>query len=156
MATNASTRLMEALFDDLVRSETRLYNAVSERLRREHGLAATQFELLRYFRDHPGSRVADTATNFAAGLGAISKGIDRLQFRGWVTRDPNPADGRSSLISLTSMGSQLVTQAEATFTDFLDEILSPALSHEEIMSAGRILAELRSNLERSRIGLPVG
>src|SRR4051794_8734346 len=69
-------------FDDLVRCETRLYNAVGERLRAEHGLVTSQFEFLRYFRDHPGSRVADTATNFAAGIGAISKGVDRLEARG--------------------------------------------------------------------------
>ena len=41
----------------------------------EHGVVASQFELLRYLRDHPRSRVADIATNFAAGIGAISKGV---------------------------------------------------------------------------------
>lgn len=94
--------------------------------------------------------------NFAAGVGAISKGVDRLEARGWVVRDPNPADGRSSLVSLTRAGEALVSQAEATFRDYLDELLSRTLTSEQLASAGRALAELRRNLEGSRIGLPIG
>jgi hypothetical protein len=56
-------------------------------------LVAARFELQRYLRDHPRSRVADVAAAFAAGIGAISKSVDRLDARGWVTRLPNPADG---------------------------------------------------------------
>ncbi len=148
--------MLNAFFDDLVRCETRLYNAVGERLRVEHGLGASQFEFLRYFRDHPRSRVADTATYFAAGVGAISKGVDRLEARGWVVRDPNPADGRSSLVSLTSTGAELVARAERTFSGYIDELLSATFSSEQITTAGRALAVLRSSLEHERIGLPVG
>ncbi len=156
MATNHANLILSTFFEDLVRCETRLYNAVGERLRAEHGLVASQFEFLRYFRNHPGSRVADTATNFAAGIGAISKGVDRLEARGWVLREPNPSDGRSSLVSLTSAGEALVAQAEATFADCLIELVTPALEREQIASVGRVLATLRSALENSRIGLPVG
>jgi len=94
--------------------------------------------------------------NFAAGVGAISKGVDRLEARGWVVRDPNPADGRSSLVSLTRAGEALVAQAEATFRDYLDELLSRTLTSEQLAAAGRVLAELRRSLEGSRIGLPIG
>jgi len=156
MATNRANPELSVFFDDLVRCETRLYNAVGERLRAEHDLVASQFELLQYFHDHPRSRVADTAMNFAAGVGAISKGVDRLEARGWVVRDPNPADGRSSLVSLTRAGEALVAQAEATFRDYLDELLSRTLTSEQLAAAGRVLAELRRSLEGSRIGLPIG
>jgi MarR family multiple antibiotic resistance transcriptional regulator len=143
-------------FDDLVRVETRLYNAVGERLRAEHGLAASQFEFLRYLRDHPGARVADIATTFAAGFGAISKGVDRLEARGWAVRTPSPTDGRSSLVSLSEHGSALLEDAEQTFADVLDELVARTLTADQVADAGAALAALRRALEESRIGMPVG
>ena len=151
----ASTSLT-GFFDDLVRCETRLYNAVGDRLRAEHGIVASQFELLRYLRDHPSARVADVAATFAAGIGAISKGVDRLEARGWVTRLPNPGDGRSSLISLTAAGAALVAEAERTFNDRLAELIAPAVDAGQLDAAAATLAVLRQALEQARVGLPAG
>lgn len=156
VATKSATDGLIQLFDDLVRCETRLYNAIGETLRREHGIATSQYEFLRYFRDHPGSRIADVATNFAAGIGAISKGVDRLEARGWVTRHPNPADGRSSLVSLTPAGADLVAEAESRFRERLAELVSLAVTPSDIDATGPVLARLRTALERGRVGLPVG
>lgn len=156
MATKSTSDALGAFFDDLVRSETRLYNALGDRLSRDHGLATSQFEFLRYFRDHPGSRVADVASNFAAGLGAISKGVDRLEARGLVVRHPNPADGRSSLVSLTGAGAEVVADAETTFQERLSELVSSTLTPDQVATVGAALATLRAALERDRIGLPVG
>jgi MarR family multiple antibiotic resistance transcriptional regulator len=156
VATKSAREQFSTFFDDLVRCETRLYNAIGERLRVEHGIVTTQFEFLRYFRDNPASRVADAATNFAAGIGAISKGVDRLETRGWVRRNPNPADARSSLVSLTASGAALVADAEVTYLDALDELLSPTVDGEQLEAGGAVLSALRGHLERGRIGLPVG
>lgn len=154
-STSANVRLA-GFFDDLVRCETRLYNAVGERLRAEHGIHTAQFELLRYVRGHPGARVVEVATNFAAGVGAISKGVDRLEARGWVARHPNPADGRSSLISLTRAGATLVAAAERTFHDTLAALVVPVVGAEQIAETAAALATLRRALEDDRAGLPVG
>lgn len=156
VATKSATDGLIRLFDDLVRCETRLYNAIGETLRREHGIATSQYEFLRYFRDHPGSRIADVAANFAAGIGAISKGVDRLEAAGWVARHPNPMDGRSSLVSLTPAGADLVADAETTFRERLAELVSAAMTPSDIDATGPVLARLRTTLESSRVGLPVG
>jgi MarR family multiple antibiotic resistance transcriptional regulator len=76
VATKPASELLDGFFDDLVRCETRLYNATGERLRADHGIVTSQFEFLRYLRDHPGARVVDLAAKFAAGIGSISKGAD--------------------------------------------------------------------------------
>lgn len=156
MASISATEGLAGFFDDLVRCETRLYNAVGEKLRDTHGIVTSQFEVLRYLRDHPRSRVAEVAATFAAGIGAISKAVDRLEARGWVARLPNPADGRSSLISLTASGAALVTEAERTFNDRLDELIAPAVSVGQIDAARTTIAALRRALEHARVGLPVG
>ncbi|QEU89684.1 MarR family winged helix-turn-helix transcriptional regulator [Streptomyces kanamyceticus] len=143
-------------FADLVRCETRLYNALNDRLRERHGIATSQFEFLRSLREHPGSRVADLATEFAIGIGAASKGIDRLEKQAWVIRRTNPADRRSSLLDLTDDGLRLVEAAEATFTETLAELTSDALGGPSGPAAVQMLSELRSVLERDQIGLPTG
>lgn len=154
-STSANGRLA-GFFDDLVRCETRLYNAVGDTLRAEHGIVTSQFEFLRYFRDHPQSRVAEVATAFAIGIGATSKGIDRLEARGLVARLPNPADRRSSLISLTPEGAVLVAAAEQTFQTHLEELIVSVLSLDQLDAAGAALAVLRRALEDARAGIPAG
>ncbi|MEV5650027.1 MarR family transcriptional regulator [Nocardia sp. NPDC052254] len=143
------------LFADLVRSETRLYNAVNDRLRERHGIVTSQFESLRFLRAHPSARVADLATEFAAGIGAISKGVDRLEKQGWVARQPNPSDRRSSLLTLTTAGAQLVAAAEETFVERLGELFAatPDVASPVVAQA---LAVLRAALEHDRVGLPAG
>jgi DNA-binding MarR family transcriptional regulator len=147
---------LPGFFADLVRCETRLYNALNDRLRERHGIVTSQFEALRYLRDHPGSRVADLAAEFAIGIGATSKTIDRLEKQGWALRQPNPSDRRSSLLALTDDGLQLVDAAEGTFTQRLAELTADALKTSPMTAAAQALSQLRSALERDHIGTPTG
>lgn len=154
--TSDETVDLPGFFADLVRCETRLYNALNDRLRERHGIVTSQFEALRYLRDHPGSRVADLAAEFAVGVGAVSKSADRLERRGWVARRPNPSDRRSSLLALTAGGRRLVDAAEETFTERLAELTADALAATPAAAAAQLLARLRTALERDQIGMPTG
>ncbi|MCS5716563.1 MarR family winged helix-turn-helix transcriptional regulator [Herbiconiux sp. CPCC 205763] len=156
MASKSASDDLVQCFDDLVRVETRLYNAVGETLRREHGIVAAQYEILRYFSDHPESRIADVATNFAAGVGAISKGVDRLAARGLVDRRPNPADGRSMLVFLTDAGAALLAAADVTFRRRLAELVAQTVDDDQVETVTALLHTLRARLERDRLGMPVG
>ena len=147
---------LAGFFADLVRCETRLYNALNDRLRERHGIVTSQFESLRYLRDHPGSRVADLAAEFAIGVGAASKGVDRLERAGWVVRRPNPSDRRSSLLALTDEGRRLADDAEGTVGERLAELLADPLDASSLPAVAQALARLRSALERDRIGTPTG
>lgn len=147
---------LTALFGDLVRTETRLYNAINDRMRAEHGLFASQFEFLRYLRDHPQARVADLARRFVIGVGAASKGLDRLQSRGLVGRTPNPNDGRSSLLELTAAGAELVDAAQSTFDEELEALVTPALDRTQLKQLATALGGLRAALEAANTGTPAG
>jgi DNA-binding MarR family transcriptional regulator len=144
------------LFADLVRCETRLYNALNDRLRERHGIVTSQYEFLRHLREHPGCRVADLATEFAVGIGATSKGVDRLERNGWVARQANPADRRSSLLVLTDEGRRLADAAERTFTRRLTELIDGVLDGGRRAAVAEAMALLRAALERDQIGLPTG
>ncbi|WP_394937953.1 MarR family winged helix-turn-helix transcriptional regulator [Psychromicrobium sp. YIM B11713] len=143
-------------FDDLVRCETRLYNALNDRLRELHGVVTSQLEFLRYLQRHPDCRIADLAGYFAVGIGATSKGIDRLEARGWVQRLPNPHDRRSSLLSLTAEGQQFLDSAERTFVDQTHELITSVLSATQLTAAADALSVLRSALQNGQIGVPIG
>nr|WP_239071614.1 MarR family transcriptional regulator [Amycolatopsis sp. SID8362] len=136
----------------MVRCETRLYNALNDRLRERHGIVMSQYEFLRHLREHPGSRVADLAAEFAIGIGATSKGVDRLERHGWIARQPNPADRRSSLLVLTAAGASLADAAGRTCAELLTELVGDAFDD----AAVRAMSRLRATLERDRIGLPTG
>lgn len=139
-----------------MRCETRLYNELNDRLRAAHGIVTSQFEFLRYVHDHPQARVADLATGFAAGIGAISKAADRLEQHGWLRRVPNPADRRSSLLALTTAGAELVAAAATTFTRSVEELVADALDPAQLTAAIGALAALRAALERDHRGTPAG
>jgi len=147
---------LPGLFADLVRCETRLYNALNDRLRERHGIVTSQFEFLGYLRDHPGSRVADLAAEFAIGIGATSQAAHRLEEQGWVARPPNPADRRSSLLALTDDGLALVGAAGGTFAERLAELFDEVIGTLPLPAAARALSGLRSVLERDQTGLPTG
>jgi MarR family transcriptional regulator, multiple antibiotic resistance protein MarR len=147
---------LDTVFTDLVRVETRLYNAVAERVRAEAGVGAGHFELLRYVRGHPGARVADLASAFAIGVGTTSKIADRLEKEGWLERRPNPANRRSSLLALTPAGESVVSRAEPAWHAAIQEILGGAVAPEELTALSLALAALRSDLERRHLGLPTG
>ena len=147
---------LDTLFTDLVRVETRLYNAVAERVKAETDVGAGHFELLRYVRDHPDARVADLASSFAIGVGTTSKIVDRLETQGWIERRPNPANRRSSLLALTPAGESAVSRAEPAWQAAIQEILGEAVTLDELKALSLALGALRSDLERRRLGLPTG
>jgi MarR family transcriptional regulator, multiple antibiotic resistance protein MarR len=147
---------LDTVFTDLVRAETRLYNAVAERLKAAAGVGAGHFELLRYVRDHPDARVADLASAFAIGVGTTSKIVDRAEQEGWMTRRPNPANRRSSLLGLTAAGESVVSQAEPTWQAAIQEVLGGAVTPDELAALSLALGALRADLERRGLGLPTG
>ena len=158
MADNAMADhvALDTVFTDLVRVETRLYNAVAEHVKEEAGVGAGHFELLRYVRDHPDARVADIASAFAIGVGTTSKIVDRLEKQGWMERRPNPANRRSSLLALTPAGESVVSRAEPAWQAAIQEILGGAVTPDELTALSLALDALRSDLERRHLGLPAG
>ena len=147
---------VDTVFTDLVRVETRLYNAVGERVKAEAEVGAGHFELLRYVRDHPDPRVADLASAFAIGVGTTSKIVDRVEKEGWVERRPNPANRRSSLLALTPAGESVVSRAEPAWQTAIQEILGGVVTPDELTALSLALDALRSDLERRHPGLPTG
>ena len=134
-------------FTDLVRVETRLYNAVEDRLRAEHGLTAGQYQFLRVIAATEHCRVLDLVREIGISVGATSKAVDRIEAAGWCRRSPNPNDRRSSYLTLTEAGERLLASATPVWTRTISEHLAGAVSEDAVARSGETLAALRRSLE---------
>ncbi|MBL1082246.1 winged helix-turn-helix transcriptional regulator [Streptomyces actinomycinicus] len=141
------------VFTDLVRVETRLYNAVSARLRAEQGLGLGQFELLEIIDRVPGCRVLDIVGELAITVGAVSKAVDRLVAAGWCLRVAHPEDRRSSILRLTSAGEERLSASRPIVESELIS-LTAAVSPDDLARIASTLATLRATLEAGAHGRP--
>ncbi|GAB2608124.1 MarR family winged helix-turn-helix transcriptional regulator [Kribbella endophytica] len=141
---------LTALFSDLVRLETRLYNALDARLKAEHDLPLGQFEFLRFIAGRTTTRVYDLAHEMAITVGATSKGVDRLEAAGRCRRTANPDDRRSSLVEITPAGSAILAAATPTVEAELGTWLGAALPADALEGLATTMAALRQRAESDR------
>ncbi|GAA2828104.1 MarR family winged helix-turn-helix transcriptional regulator [Kitasatospora paracochleata] len=141
------------IFIDLVRVETRLYNAVSARLRAEQGLGLGQFEFLEIIDRVPGCRVLDIVGEVAITVGAVSKAVDRLVAAGWCERVAHPQDRRSSVLRLTSAGEERLSASRPIVESEL-AALAAAVPPDGLARIASTLADLRATLEAGAHGRP--
>ncbi|MDR3031735.1 MAG: MarR family winged helix-turn-helix transcriptional regulator [Kitasatospora sp.] len=136
---------------DLIRVETRLYNAVSARLRAQQGLGLGQFEFLEIIDRVPGCRVLDLVAEVAITVGAVSKAVDRLVEAGWCRRVANPEDRRSSLLRLTPEGEARLAAARPV-VEAATAALTASVPPEDLARLATTLAALRAGLEADQVG----
>ncbi len=143
---SASEVELAALFSDLVRLETDLWDRVDDRLRRDHDLPLSWFEPMQLMNRVPGCRVADIAEALSITVGGSSKLVDRIEQAGWCGRTPNPDDARSSLLHLTRAGRRLLENAQGSFEDELEASLGAALPPERLESLAMNVRVARQRL----------
>jgi DNA-binding MarR family transcriptional regulator len=135
---------LPSLFNDLIRFETELWDAIDARLRAECDLALGRFEVLRVIARYGACRVQDIADELAITIGGTSKIVDRIEASGYCHRRPNPDDQRSSLIELTPAGQRIHAQATEVFEEELARRFGAALSARSLEQLHRTLAKLRT------------
>lgn len=135
---------LRELFNDLIRFEIELWDAVDARLKSEHDLPLTHFEPMSVIARLPGCRVYDIARKLGITTGGTSKLVDRIEASGYCRRLPNPADRRSSLLELTPEGERTLAAAGATFDGELQRWLGAALPERTLRQFAATLSRLRA------------
>jgi DNA-binding MarR family transcriptional regulator len=134
---------LRQVFDDLVRFETMLWNALDRRLQAESGLSLGSLNTIMVIASTADCRVHDIASSLAITVGGASQAVDRLEAAGWCERRPNPDDRRSSIVGLTARGEQLLAAGGAVFDAELEHRLRAQLSASALTHLGRALGALR-------------
>ncbi|WP_344065945.1 MarR family transcriptional regulator [Microbacterium pumilum] len=110
-----------------------LLQTESDRVLAVHDISRADFDIVSTLQRHQRSltptEIATTTLTSAAGT---TKRLHRLVKIGLVTREPNPGDGRGSLISLTQRG-----------VDIIPPILEGLSSLEHTLLAGMSAAQQR-------------
>lgn len=115
----------------------------------EHGLEAWSFDVLAALRRagapyalSPGQLAQETMVT----SGTMTNRLDRLEELNWVTRRPDPNDGRSIVVSLTSSGADCVEQALSDLLAKETELLEPLTGDDRVVLAG-ILRQLLAPID---------
>jgi DNA-binding MarR family transcriptional regulator len=139
---------LRQLFNDIIRFEIELWNAVDARLKSEFDLPLTHFEPMSVIGRLPGCRVYDIAAELGTTTGGTSKLVDRIEANGYCRRLPNPADRRSSLLELTPGGRRVLDEACVAFDDELRRLLGSAVPERTLRQFAATLTRLRGASDR--------
>ncbi len=135
---------LRQVFDDLVRFETEVWNTIDARLTDECGVSLGTFNALLVISETPNCRVNDLAAALSITVGGASQAVDRIEARGLLTRVPNPANRRSSLLRLTPRGHASLQTASSTFDRELATLLAAPLTDPERDRFAKSLSTLRA------------
>ncbi|HEU5128250.1 MAG TPA: MarR family transcriptional regulator [Glycomyces sp.] len=75
-----------------------------ENLSRRVGLGPTEEKVLELVRRHDHPSVGDLAGHTGMAKNSISDVLDRLESKGFITREPHPSDGRKVAVVATEEG----------------------------------------------------
>jgi DNA-binding MarR family transcriptional regulator len=79
---------------------------------RDHGISHGEFKVLVTLKGAGGpSTPGELSDKLLVSSGAMTNRLDRLESAGLVRRDPDPADRRGVLVSLTDEGDGLIERA---------------------------------------------
>jgi DNA-binding MarR family transcriptional regulator len=135
---------LRQVFDDLVRFETDLWNAVDARLRSESGVPLGTFNVLLVVASTDACRVNDVAEKLAITVGGASQAVDRIEQKGLCKRQRDSSDGRSSIVSLTALGKGKLSEASPVFDDELGLWLNVPGTQKELQHFTTVLARMRA------------
>jgi len=135
---------LRQLFNNLIRFEIELWNAVDARLKKEFDLPLAHFEPMSVMAQLSKCRVYDIAAELGITTGGTSKLVDRIEASGYCRRSPNPDDRRSSLLALTPEGRRLFAEAGKAFDDELQRRLGAAVPERTLRQFASTLARLRA------------
>jgi len=132
------------LFDQLIRFETELWNAVDARLRAEFDLPLSRLEPMQVIARRSSCRVYDIADELSITIGGTSKLVDRIEAAGYCARRANPDDRRSSIIELTAAGRRVLAKATRVFEEELRTRIGSAVPERSLQQFYATLVKLRS------------
>jgi DNA-binding MarR family transcriptional regulator len=83
-----------------------LPDALDAQLQRDAGISHFEYQVMAMLSmsPHRTRRMSEVAALAIGSLPRLSRTVDRLEKRGWVTRRPDPDDGRATLAVLTDAG----------------------------------------------------
>lgn len=142
MSPTATPTLSDQLCFDLY-ATSRQMTSVYRPLLDEHGLTYPQYLVLLALWEHDGLSVKELAGRLQLDYGTISPLAKRLDAHGLVTRTRNPADERSTIVTLTPEGEALRDLAPRMYALLGSRL---GLTADEVSTLRGLVGKVRSHL----------
>ena len=136
-----------------VRMLIRLPTALDNQLQRDCDLSHYEYGILAALSEAEDGtlRMSELAIYANGSLSRLSRAVARLERRDWVTRTPDPADGRYTLAVLTRQGRAVVLAAAPGHAEAVNRLvfdpLTAAQARQLRTIAGRILNAVDAEAE---------
>jgi DNA-binding MarR family transcriptional regulator len=127
----------------------RLPAALDAQMQRDAGISHFEYLVLSGLSMMPGrtQRMSELAVYTASTLSRLSNVVIRLEKRGWVTRAPDPADGRYTLATLTDEGWATVTAGAAAHVAEIRRLVLDPLTKAQQQHMGRIAQRILAAID---------
>ena len=122
---------------------------LDERLRAEHNLSLDDYGILITLVGQPDYRQRMSALGEQRLLtpSGITRAVARLEERGLLRRDQDPADGRAFFATLTAKGAQALRDAQRTHHAIVRERYLSRLDSREVAQLGELFEKVVSSEE---------
>ena len=104
-------------------------------------ISVAEWVALRHLYDWQDVTPGELAQFMGVTRGAVSKVLDKLEGKGWLTHETKPEDHRVQVLSLTLAGTRLLPEL-AEMADANDKKHFDCLSHEERNALKTLLQKL--------------
>ena len=113
-----------------VRMLIRLPTALDNQLQRDSGLSHFEYGILAALThaDNNTRRMSELAIYANGSLSRLSRAVARLERRNWITRAPDPTDGRYTLATLTPEGETVVHAAAPGHAETVNRLVFDPLT----------------------------
>ncbi|WP_067495092.1 MarR family winged helix-turn-helix transcriptional regulator [Actinoplanes sp. TFC3] len=125
-----------------------LEHAVEKQLRDDGGLTGPQFQILASLRDMPSGklRMTDLADGLVYSRSGLTYQAAQLERAGLVTRAPAEDDERSTVVTLTQAGRDLLGVVMPGHIQVVQSLLLETLTDADITAIAGILGRVRDQM----------
>jgi len=126
----------------------RLPNALDAQLRRDAGLSHFEYQILAALSmSESGTLPMSDMAEFAeSSLSRLSHACRRLEAQGWVTRSPDPEDGRVTRAALTKAGRAKIVEAAPGHVRRVRSLVFDPLTKQQVKHLGQALARVHDRI----------
>jgi DNA-binding MarR family transcriptional regulator len=137
----------------VVRLMTWLPWSIDQQLRRDSNLGMVEYQVLAMLSTSPERtmRMSSLAEVTNASLSRLSHLVKRLEGRGLVRREPDPADGRFTNAILTGTGFQTLASAAPGHVALVRSLVIDVLSPEQLRRTGQAAKRIMSRIDTSGV-----
>jgi DNA-binding MarR family transcriptional regulator len=115
-------------------------------------ISRTEANALSALAERP-RRITELALGEGVTQPAMTLLVNRLENRGWLRRDADPADGRAVLVSLTDRGVEVLDRLRSEYRALVHEEMA-TLPDEDVQALARAVEVLEGLVERLMVRTP--